>query len=334
MNELNDFLIEYKKVEKEIQKDFFKKIKKASNNSNFLSIVSSAKNYFENGKKIRPYIMWLIYKANGGQNDQLIYKFGFFLELIHAFGLIHDDIIDNSNLRRNLPTAHYQIIKTTKISDLNYAKNQAILVGDIVFAHLNILLLEEKMDSKIIKEFQKLYYEVLIGQVLDLHISKKPNTTLKQIHEKNYLKTISYSFLRPANIAMLLANKKIDSVNAKQYQALMQKLGCIYQAQDDLLDFSLDSKKAILTDFQNGIPTLFNYQIKKATDPEIKKIYKDFFGKKIPTKMQKNVINKILESKTYQKYKKEIKKSLGELKKMPKASDLMFLINYLENRKY
>src|ERR1700677_2328361 len=91
------------------------------------------------GKRIRPMLMLGSYRIFGGDrpfdNNSLL-RAAFSLELLHSFILIHDDVIDQSERRRRLPTFHKLVEERLgKIdSAARVGENVAVVVGDILFA--------------------------------------------------------------------------------------------------------------------------------------------------------------------------------------------------------
>ncbi|MCR5291721.1 MAG: polyprenyl synthetase family protein, partial [Eubacterium sp.] len=72
------------------------------------------------GKRIRPLLMYLTYKSFcGDTGDTVVEPFMAALEMIHCYSLVHDDILDNDDLRRGKPSCHKQ-----------YGKDMALLAGD------------------------------------------------------------------------------------------------------------------------------------------------------------------------------------------------------------
>ena len=108
------------------------------------------------GKRIRPYIAFLMYEALGGKEKERTIKFLVFIELFHAFCLVHDDIMDKAVFRHNVPTTHKYIEqklgKENRLNDVNHIGNsQAILIGDLLFSwSQEILNLDIEFDQKII----------------------------------------------------------------------------------------------------------------------------------------------------------------------------------------
>src|SRR3989304_8022981 len=98
--------------------------------------VSYSKNLtLAGGKRVRPYIAYVMYVANGGKDIESAIKLFLSLEIFHTFTLMHDDIMDKANTRHGVKTLHSYVLGELKeqkrVDDLeNVSKAQGILVGD------------------------------------------------------------------------------------------------------------------------------------------------------------------------------------------------------------
>jgi geranylgeranyl diphosphate synthase, type II len=189
-------------------------------------------NYFLSigGKRIRPILCVM-----GNELFDTINKDAWHaanaIELFHNFSLVHDDIMDNADLRRGMPTIH------TK-----YNTNTAILSGDVILiesiAELN------KINSlalkKIISLFTTTAKQVCEGQQLDIDFETAPNVTLDAYLEMISLKT---SVLLAASLKIGAIIGGASEANANQLYQFGLNLGIAFQIQDDYLDAFGDPKK-------------------------------------------------------------------------------------------
>lgn len=152
------------------------------------------------------------------------------LEVFHNFTLVHDDIMDNSALRRGFPVVHEK-----------WNVSQAILSGDVMAFIANECFLQTPAENllKVFRIFNKAAIEVCVGQQLDMDYEKAAIVT-----EDEYLRMIE---LKTA--VLLAASLEIGAVigNAENKDAdLMydfgKNLGLAFQIQDDLLDIWGDTK--------------------------------------------------------------------------------------------
>src|SRR3989338_7019471 len=142
------------------------------------------------GKRIRLLLLILSYKGysqNGAKLPKSLYNASTCIELLHNFMLIHDDIIDRSNLRRGKPTLHKllgRIAKTNDQEKLGY--DLGIIAGDIVYAFAidAFLLIDEPSERKerALKYFIQTAAFTAMGEFIDTIHGVEG---LKKIREKD-----------------------------------------------------------------------------------------------------------------------------------------------------
>lgn len=244
---MND-LKEFKKVFDPILKQYLdKKIETFSKDVNdpfLLDLVSYPQKLIESGgKRIRPFIAYLMYKALGGKEIEKALELFISLELFHNFALIHDDIMDKDSIRHGVQTVHEyvkeKLQKEGRSGDLNHIGNsQAILLGDILLCWAFSIFDEVNLDKDKLKSakifFNKMANDVVLGQIIDIDIPSRKDIPIELINKKDKLKTASYSFIRPMQIGASLIG--IDEKTEKFCEDLGLNLGLAFQMQDDLLD--------------------------------------------------------------------------------------------------
>jgi len=146
------------------------------------------------------------------------------LEVFHNFTLLHDDIMDNSNLRRKKPTVNAK-----------WGDNIAILSGDGMSYIASKLVAEspKEVKDKVLDIFFQTALEVCEGQQYDMDFEKTNDVTLQQYLEMIRLKTA----VLPA--ACLKIGALIGGANDSQAQKIYDagiKIGLAFQLQDDYLD--------------------------------------------------------------------------------------------------
>jgi geranylgeranyl diphosphate synthase type II len=181
------------------------------------------------GKRLRPVLALMACNLYNDKIDEAIIP-ATGLEVFHNFTLVHDDIMDQAPLRRNLPTVHSK-----------WNVNQAVLSGDVMAFIANECFLQTPPHclSKVFRVFNKVAIEVCVGQQLDIDFEKAAIVS----HEE-YLRMIE---LKTA--ALLAASAKIGSIiggaDDKESDLLYEfgrNLGLAFQIQDDLLDIYGDIK--------------------------------------------------------------------------------------------
>ncbi len=247
-----------------------------------LSILSHIQNVSTGGKRLRPFIIWSLYKSTHTEASiEDIAPLLVAVELFHVFCLIHDDIMDEALVRHGTPTIHTytHALLTNKRVEKNIeraSENQAILAGDIVFNYVFELLNTTSWSTPEIRQniryvFTTLVDEVCIGQMLDIHLTTETNAPLSSIIEKNRLKTAYYSFARPLHIGALIAGRE-DLIDVSL--RFGEIIGMLFQVQDDLLDIignPKDTKKEMFTDLQENQHTVLTAYIREKSAP----LYRD-----------------------------------------------------------
>jgi geranylgeranyl diphosphate synthase, type II len=144
------------------------------------------------------------------------------LEVLHNFTLVHDDIMDNSPIRRGRATIH------TK-----WDSSIAILLGDIMIGLANEMILKSPNTINVLKYYNKSLIEVCRGQALDMSFNNLQFVNSDKYFEMIYLKTgslLQNSFV----IGGLVANCSEENLN--QLENIGKYVGLAFQLQDDLLD--------------------------------------------------------------------------------------------------
>ena len=209
------------------------------------------------------------------------------IEVFHNFTLVHDDIMDQALVRRNLPTVHAK-----------WNANQAILSGDVMAFIANDCILQtpQELLVKVFKEFNKAAIEVCVGQQLDMDFEKASIVS----HEE-YLRMIE---LKTA--VLLAASSKIGAIIGKASDRdsdllyeFGKYLGLAFQIQDDLLDvygnvnvFGKVSGGDIVT---NKKTFLLIKALELATGSTLKKLQEQIGAKKFEPEIKIQAVREIFD---------------------------------------
>jgi geranylgeranyl diphosphate synthase type I len=206
------------------------------------------------GKRLRPMMVLLTTAAAGGQWERAL-PAAAAVELVHNFSLIHDDIEDNSPLRRGRST----IWKKWGVA-------QAINAGDALFtlAHLSLLRLEETMTAKLSLQAAHILQETCLkltqGQYMDIAYESQMDLPIEAYWPMVSGKTAAL-LSACTELGALVA--EVNKARRESYRQFGYLLGLAFQAQDDLLgiwgDASLTGKSAdsdLLTG-KKTLPVLF-----------------------------------------------------------------------------
>ncbi len=195
------------------------------------------------GKRIRPALSFLSCRLLGEEQNEKIFLVAEISELIHTASLVHDDIIDNSLIRRGKPTANSR-----------WDNAITVISGDFMFAQAAVNLGKIGINS-VTALYAKVLAELCAGEIKQ--VEKKFSTELDwdYYYQKTYSKTASLfeaSCLAPA---LVLG----DSDASEALRVYGKNLGMAFQLVDDILDYQSSSEelgKPILQDLQDGQITL------------------------------------------------------------------------------
>ncbi len=279
------------------------------------------------GKRIRPLLLVLSYLGYSPKNkkpSQTIFQASTCMELLHNFMLIHDDIIDRSNLRRGKPTLHRILCKTASTNDPDkLGADLSIIAGDIVYALAidSFLAINEPHErkEKALKHFVRTAILTAVGEFIDITSGTKK---LSQVTEEdiflNYtLKTAHYTFECPLVVGAILAGA--PALDIPKLSSFGIKIGQAFQIQDDIIGLYGSQKsigKSILSDIAECKKTLPIWHAYTHLKGQKRKTFLSYFLKEKKTYQDLLVIRRILLSSQSLEYSlSKISSLLGESKK-------------------
>lgn len=227
------------------------------------------------GKRLRPCLVMLSCEAVGGKAED-VKEAAAAIELLHTFTLIHDDIMDHDEIRRNVKTVH-----------VLWGEPIAIIAGDALFAkvfealaaNVQRLGLDGKRAAKAFDVVSKASFEVCRGQTRDLLLADS-----RRVSESRYLKMVSGK-----TGALTEASMKVGAIlgkgSSKQTNALGKYgmlIGMAFQIRDDVLGILGESKKfgkPVGSDIQEGKRTLIVIRALDVLRDKDRKTLLDILGK-------------------------------------------------------
>lgn len=258
------------------------------------------------GKMIRPLICMLTSKMLGSRGDAHI-KLSASIELIHLATLLHDDVIDESHVRRSLPTAH-----------IIWGNKASILSGDFFFSQAFKLMVSAGSLSSldVLADTASKMVEGEVKQMLNLQ-----NKTF--IAEEDYFQVIEYKTAK----LFSAASKVAALISGEQYVDILAEFGhlygLIYQIQDDTADyFSNSTGKQRGKDFLEGKITLPLIILQNKVDESEKVVIEKIFDDE---RTQKE-LDKVLKLMKKYEIKKIIKAQIQKL--VDKAKDLLHQVPF------
>lgn len=237
------------------------------------------------GKMLRGVLVKLGYELVHGSSNKEIIKAAIAYEILHTSFLVHDDIIDQSTLRRGKPTMHIAL------GGDHYALSQSICLGDLGFFLANQLIsgsnFPDEFKNSALTIFMRTASDTIRGEMLDVELARslaKKETDVLSLHR---LKTALYTIVGPLSLGALLAGAEKKTLLA--LNKFGEYAGIAFQIQDDILGCFGDERyigKSITTDIAEGKNTLLIAYAMQKANPQQQKILKLSYGKGAVTPKQ------------------------------------------------
>ena len=220
------------------------------------------------GKRIRPaFCHWTFVGAGGDPSDPAVTDAGAALEMLHTAALVHDDIIDGSDLRHGSPAVHRRLATTHRDhgwsgSPDRFGEGAAILIGDLALVYSSRLM--AGAPTAALSVFEEMRLEVNVGQYLDIlgqaeGVGPGGTGAVERARRICRYKTAKYTIERPLHLGAALANPDRWTELAGPLSEFGLPLGEAFQLKDDLLGVFGDPEvtgKPVGDDLRAGKPTL------------------------------------------------------------------------------
>ena len=212
------------------------------------------------GKRLRPaFCHWGFVGAGGDPGDPRLADAGAAFEMLHAFALIHDDVMDGSPVRRGAQTTHLEFAAHHAVDGWRgearrFGEGVAILVGDLAFVYADLLM--GSAPGPALAVWNELRVELNIGQYLDILGTARGDTDHAGARRIASYKSGKYTVERPLHLGAALAGR-LDEL-AGPYSAYGLPLGEAFQLRDDVLGAFGDTAltgKPVGDDLREGKPT-------------------------------------------------------------------------------
>lgn len=234
------------------------------------------------GKRLRPYMVIRSCQILGGKVSNAM-QAASAIEMVHNFTLVHDDIMDNDEMRHGVPTVHKK-----------FGMPIAILAGDVLFSKAFQIITESKLSAyattKLVSRLAKACVDVCEGQLLDIKMAEgKKIPTQAEYVTMICKKTAALFDVSCAMGAICATNKSKDISNLSSFG---RNLGIAFQITDDLIGVMGDpklTKKPVGNDLREGKKSLPILMAIKSAKGKNKKIILKTFGN---SKATRNDLNK------------------------------------------
>ncbi|MGD9131735.1 MAG: polyprenyl synthetase family protein [Candidatus Bathyarchaeota archaeon] len=290
------------------------------------------------GKRLRPFLVLKSCKLVGGREEDAI-PTAAALELLHTFTLIHDDIMDQDEKRRGVPTVHTQ-----------WGVPIAIMAGDMLFAtvykaitsYTDTKHVTPKRILQVLKEISEATITLCEGQTRDMMFETKETVSEEEYFEMIKGKTAAL-FETSARCGGILGGATKKQV--KRLGRFGHYSGIAFQVIDDILGLTADEKilkKPVGNDIREGKRTLMVvYALEKASKSQRKKILETLGNKDATPKQIQETINLIdslgaisYAKKLAEKYIERAKKALASFPASEDREDLISLSDLIFDRQH
>ncbi len=227
-------------------------------------LIGQLSNYIINsgGKRLRPVLVLLAAQAYTYQGSQHV-NIAAIIEFIHTATLLHDDVVDASELRRGNDTAN-----------AIWGNEASVLVGDFLYSRA-FQMMVELSDMRIMEILANATNTIAEGEVMQLMNVNEPDTTEKQYLDVIYCKTAKL-FEAGCQLGALVAQQDDQQLfNMAEYG---KYLGTAFQLIDDVIDYTQSANetgKNIGDDLAEGKPTLPLIHAMQHGQPEQVKIIRE-----------------------------------------------------------
>ncbi|MDO8570405.1 MAG: polyprenyl synthetase family protein [Candidatus Daviesbacteria bacterium] len=298
MSNFVDYLIKYNKDLKPIIDATFDKEQIAVGKIVPMAgdMINDYKKFLSGGKKLRGCEIFLGYQMFAGMNKEEGLLASLTIEIIHSFLLMHDDVMDQDDLRRGEPTIHKKYAK--HFGD-HYGESMAITLGDegMFWAYriLNSLHFSRANMSKASEFLSQVLLEVGIGQALDITYEEQHKFSEEAVLQIHRYKTAEYTISGPLSVGAILAGA--DEKKLKAIKDFGIPVGIAFQIRDDELGmFSTEEElgKPVDSDLKEGKVTLLIVKALEFASVEDKKFLQSAHGNQKLTKEEVERVRTII----------------------------------------
>ena len=201
------------------------------------------------GKRLRPFLVTRSCEILGGKTKNSM-PAASAVEMIHNFTLVHDDIMDNDEMRHGVPTVHKK-----------FGMPIAILAGDVLYSKAYQVLSNSNLSSKatteLVSRLAKACVDVCEGQLLDIKMAESKKIPSQANYIKMIEKKTAALFDVSCSMGAICANGKQNDIS--KLSSFGKNLGIAFQITDDLIGVMGDpkmTKKPVGNDLREGKKSL------------------------------------------------------------------------------
>ncbi len=282
-----------------------------------LSILERIKNYAINsgGKRVRSLLACYLAELYQKQDKEII-TIAAIVEIIHAASLLHDDVLDNADIRRNKPSGQ-------KL----FGQKEVILAGDYMLA-CAIRKLNEFKNPALMDIFTQSIKDLNVSELLQMEYKNNQNISL-DIYQKIIFGKTASLFRTATQAVAIQTEQSLDEI--QRIGKFGEKIGLLFQMRDDYLDYFNPSllKKNGLQDFENGYYTYPILLLRDNINPKVANKITGLFSLPVTERKERKTQQEMME---ILKENNTQEKSLQQLEIL-KIELLSILSTFPENEK-
>ena len=284
------------------------------------------------GKRLRPYMVIKSCQILKGRVSNAM-PAASAVEMVHNFTLVHDDIMDNDEMRHGVPTVHKK-----------FGIPIAILAGDVLFSKAFLVITDTKLSTsattQLVSRLSKACVDVCEGQLLDVKMAEEKKIPSQAEYITMIGKKTAALFDVSCAMGAICATTKVSDIS--NLSSFGRNLGIAFQITDDLIGVMGDpkiTKKPVGNDLREGkksLPILMAIKLAKGNDKRI--ILKAFGNSRISKKELSNAVDVIRSlgieknvRKQALKYAEKAEKSLAKYSGSAKV-ELISLLDFVVKR--
>jgi octaprenyl-diphosphate synthase len=282
-----------------------------------------------NGKRLRPLLFVLSCRLCSNFGEE-IYRFSTIFEYVHAASLMHDDVLDNAEVRRNKPSVNHV-----------WGNHAAILEGDFLYAKASSIALSSN-NSLFMKRLTDTSVQMAEGQILELSCADNWNVSKEEYMEIITAKT-AVLISAACACGAILSGAGADI--GESLAGFGLNMGIAFQLIDDLLDYTSSKEvfgKPVGKDLREGKITLpLIYTLLKLEKPERIRLESLFKSRRTAEENYRNLIELVRRNGALDQIRDEaqiyVNKAAGHLSSFPESpakESLLELNQYVIEREY
>ncbi len=271
------------------------------------------------GKRLRAALVVYGYRCFSSQATEAVWNVAMSVELLQSFLLIHDDVIDEDDVRRGGWTVHrwyhdLHLSNTTRRNPRQFGESMAILCGDIAYVLANEIVggiaVEAPLKGQVVVAMNRMIRQVIYGECMDV-LCEEQGATEADIFTICRLKSAVYTVEGPLHLGAILGGATEDDF--KQFSRYALPLGEAFQIQDDILGLFGDAEKIgkpVGSDIREGKRTFLILKALDEATPSQKVFLEKMLGNRDVEIADVEKVREIIVDTGALKYSKDLAKKL------------------------